>query len=114
MYPPHPLPTRSAGFAFLEATLPQSTPAAGHAPRPERRATAPALADALENPRDDLDRLIGDLRLATRFSQADFDRAEERMQMICAALMQPFRGGREPSASPLWLETRGGKCSALF
>lgn len=93
--------------------MPQSTPAADPARREPRRATPAGLADALENPRDDLDRLIGDLRLATRFSAADFDRLEERMQIICAAMIEPFRGARAPSAPPLHIEQQGGKCSAF-
>lgn len=89
-------------------------PVASHAPRSERRATPAGLADALENPRDDLDRLIGDLRLATRFGTADFDRFEERMQMICAAMIQPFRGARSPAAPALSEQRDGDTCSAWY
>lgn len=89
-------------------------PVAGHSPRHGRRATPAGLADALENPRDDLDRLIGDLRLATRFSASDFDRFEERMQMICAAMFEPFRGERAPSAPPLHVGRDGGKCTVWY
>lgn len=97
--------------------MPQSPPAAGPARRHERPANGPnaqaqAIADALEHPRDDFDRLIGDLRLASRFSQGDFDRYEARMQAICAALMQPFRGAAR--AAPLWAEHRDGTSRAIF
>lgn len=95
-----------------------SPPVAGSAPRPSRRApsrTTPAgLADALENPRDDFDRLIGDLRLATRFETSDFDRAEERAQRIVAAILAPFRGERPATAAPLSFTTDGLRSSALF
>lgn len=94
------------------------SPAAGPRVSTPGRATAadPAasLADALENPRDDLDRLIGDLRLATRFGQADFDRFEERLTMILAAMRAPFRGIRPASAPPLHIQQSGGTCSAYF
>lgn len=93
---------------------PAPAPAAGPARRLARRATAQALADALENPRDDLDRLIGDLRLATRCEAGDFDRFEERMQMITAAMMQPFRGARPPSAPALSVERDGDKARAWY
>jgi len=72
------------------------------------------LADSLEPVRDDFDRLIGDLRLATRFGAADYDRLEERAQMIAAAIVAPFRGGRDPSAPALSVHRDGRKFTALF
>lgn len=91
-----------------------SPAAAGRPARHARPTQANGLADALENPRDDLDRLIGDLRSASRFSAGDFDRFEERMQMICGAMLEPFRGGRDPSAPPLAEWSDGRKFSALY
>lgn len=97
--------------------MPQSPPAAGPARRHERHvnglnAQAQAIADALENPRDDFDRLIGDLRLATRFEHRDYDDTEARAQAIIAAIVRAVRGA--PSAAPLWAEQRGGRARAIF
>lgn len=91
-----------------------SPPVAGPTPRHQRRATPAALADALENPRDDFDRLIGDLRLATRFDAPAFDRFEGRAQMVAAAIVAAFRGAAAPSAAPLSFETDGRTSSAFY
>ena len=84
------------------------TAAAQRAASPQARPSqAEHIADALENPRDALDRLIGDLRSGTRFGAGEYDAAEERMQAICARLLTPFRGGGQPQAAPLKIEQIG-------
>lgn len=74
--------------------------------------TRPSIADQLEQASHELDLLIRDARNIRH--PRDYDAQEERAQAIAASIVAPYRGSREPSAPPLWIETDGDKSSALF